>query len=175
MEPFVGQIIPVGFNFAPPGWFLCQGQLVSIAEFTVLFQLIGTTYGGDGVQTFGIPDLRGRVPLHQGTGPGLSTYVLGQQSGTEEVTLLSTQMGSHTHNFMTSSQAATTETPGSTMALGAATAAPNVFVYGTGASNTSLAPTAIGPNGSSLPHENRQPFLTVNYIIAWAGIFPSQT
>jgi microcystin-dependent protein len=174
MEPFVGQIIPVGFNFAPVGWFLCQGQLVSIAEYTVLFQLIGTTYGGDGAETFGIPDLRGRVPLNQGQGPGLSTYVIGELIGTESVTLTSAQIGAHTHPFMTSSKAATLTTPANTSALGVASSGAGIFVYGAGPSNTSLAPGSIGPSGGSLPHENRQPFLAVNYIIAWAGIFPSQ-
>jgi len=175
MEPFVGQIIPVGFNFAPVGWFLCQGQLVSIADYTVLFQLIGTTYGGDGVQTFGIPDLRGRVPLSAGQAPGLSTYVIGELTGTENVTLTSAQVGAHTHPFETSSKAATSTTPANTTALGVASSGASIFVYGPGPSNTPLAPASIGSSGSSLAHENRQPFQAVNYIIAWAGIFPSQT
>jgi microcystin-dependent protein len=174
MQPFVGQIIPVGFNFAPVGWFLCQGQLVSIADYEVLYTLIGTNYGGNGTTTFGIPDLRGRSPLHQGQGPGLSRYVMGQAGGTESVTLLSTQMGSHTHNFMASAKTGGSDTPGSTMALNNATASPGVSVYHTGTPNVRLAPNAIGSIGGNQPHENRQPFQTVNYIIAWAGIFPSR-
>jgi microcystin-dependent protein len=175
MQPFVGQIIPVGFNFAPVGWFLCQGQLVPIDQYTVLYTLIGTAYGGDGVQTFGIPDLRGRVSLHDGQGSGLSSYFIGQLTGAENVTLLSSQVGAHTHSFMTSTKAADSITPASTTALGLASAGVGISVYGPGPSNTTLAPNAIGNAGSSAPHENRQPYLAVNFIIAWAGIFPSQT
>jgi microcystin-dependent protein len=176
MEPFVGQIIPVGFNFAPPGWFLCNGQLVSIANFQTLFTLIGTSYGGDGQQTFGIPDLRGRVPLHDGQGSGLSNYVIGAQTGTESVTLPAAQLGAHSHPFMTSTKAATTNTPGPTTALGVASTGTgtSIFVYGAVPSNTTLAPASISTVGSNVPHENRQPYLTVNYIIAWAGIFPAR-
>jgi microcystin-dependent protein len=177
MEPFVGQIIPVGFNFAPPGWFLCQGQLVAISNFATLFQLIGTTYGGDGQTTFGIPNLQGRIPLHDGQGTGLSNYTIGEVTGTESVTLLSSQIGQHSHPFMTSTQTSNATTPGPTTALGIATTGSNnnIFVYGAaGGTNTTLAPASIGPAGSSIPHENRQPYLALNFIIAWAGIFPSR-
>jgi microcystin-dependent protein len=174
MEPFVGQIIPVGFNFAPVGWLLCQGQIVSIAQFDVLFALIGTAYGGDGQTTFGIPDLRGRSPLHQGQGTNLSNYILGQPSGTENVTLLAQQVGAHTHTFMASTQTATTITPDDTTALGNATAGGGMSVYDAGAATTPLSAASIGPQGGSNPHENRQPYLGVNYIIAWAGIFPNR-
>jgi microcystin-dependent protein len=178
MQPFVGQIIPVGFNFAPPGWLLCQGQLVSISEFSTLFTLIGTTYGGDGQVTFGIPDLRGRAPLHYGQGNSsrtpLSNYTLGERTGTESVTLLASQIGQHTHPFMTSTQTAKAIPPGTTTALGIATAGSNNFVYGTGAPDTTLAPASISQAGGSLPHENRQPFQAVKFLIAWAGIFPSR-
>jgi microcystin-dependent protein len=174
MEPFIGQIIPVGFNFAPRGWFLCQGQVIAIAGQEALFALIGTIYGGDGVQTFGIPDLRGRSPLHQGQGTGLSNYQIGQLTGTESVTLLSQQVGAHTHNFMASTQTATTITPGANTALGNATPTGDLFTYEAGASNTTLSPASLNTQGGSLPHENRQPYLGVNYIIAWAGIFPNR-
>jgi microcystin-dependent protein len=174
MQAYVGQILPVCFNFAPPGWFLCNGQLVSIAEYEVLFQLIGTFYGGDGVQTFGIPDLRGRVPLHAGTGTGLSPYVIGEKTGTEFVTLTSSQLGSHSHNFLTSNRAATTTTPANTTALGTASAGEGIFVYGAAPPTTTLAPAAIANTGGSQPHENRQPYQTLNFIIAWAGIYPSR-
>jgi microcystin-dependent protein len=177
MQPFVGQIIPVGFDFAPPGWFLCNGQLVSVSNFSTLFALIGTTYGGDGQVTFGIPDLRGRVPLHAGRGNGLSNYVIGERTGTESVTLLAAQLGAHTHPFMASTKVATTptgDTPGTTTALGVASAGTDIFVYGPAPSDTTLAPSSIGNAGGSLPHENRQPYQVLNYIIAWAGTFPSR-
>jgi len=177
MEPFVGQVILVGFNFAPYGWFLCQGQLISIANYTALYALIGTTYGGDGQQTFALPDLRGRVPTHQGQLTGGSSYIIGQPFGTEGVSLISNQVGSHNHQVKTSSKAATGITPGNTMALGVSksgTPGSNIFVYGTSAANTTLNPGSISSAGSSQPHENRQPYLAFNYIIAWAGVFPSQ-
>lgn len=174
MEPFVGQIILVGFNFAPYGWFQCQGQLISIAQYDALYALIGTTYGGDGQTTFGLPDLRGRVPTQQGQGTGLSPYSIGERTGTESVTLTSAQIGSHTHPFNASAKFATGTTPGNTTALAPASAGAGIFVYGTSAPNTSLAPGSIGTTGGSNPHENRQPYLALNYIIAWAGIFPSR-
>ena len=177
-QPFIGQIIPVGFNFAPPGWFLCQGQLVSIAEFSVLFNLIGTTYGGDGTTTFGIPNLCGRVPLHHGQGQGLSTYVLGQMVGSESITLLAPNLPTHTHPFRASGTNATSTTPGTgtaLSALGAATAGTGISVFGTGSPSTTLNPKSISQAGSSQPHENQQPYQVVNFIIAWAGVFPSQS
>ncbi len=172
-QPFVGQIIAVGFNFAPNGWFLCDGSTVPISQYDVLYNLIGTTYGGDGVSTFALPDLRGRVAVNQGQGPSLSNYLLGQRSGSENVTLTVGQIGSHSHALMASATTGTSITPGSTMAL-----APNdqtlVKMYGTVAPNTSLAGSSITPVGGGQPHENRQPFQVINYIIAWAGIYPSQ-
>lgn len=174
MEPFVGQIILVGFNFAPYGWFLCQGQLIPIAQYDTLYALIGTTYGGDGQNTFAVPDLRGRVPTHQGQGSGGSPYVIGEQTGTESVTLTSSQIGSHTHQFNVSALFANTTTPGNTTALAPASTGKDIFVYGTSAPNTSLAPGSISTAGGNIPHENRQPFQAFNYIIAWAGIFPAR-
>lgn len=180
MEPLVGQIILVGFNFAPYGWFLCQGQAVSIAQYQALYAAIGNTYGGDGETTFAVPDLRGRVPTHQGQLSGGSLYTIAQRLGTEEVTLTSNQVGAHNHSLKTSSSAApagTGTTPTNTTVLGVSSSGqPNsgIFVYGTGAPNTSLASDAISSSGNSLPHENRQPYLVLNYIIAWNGVFPSR-
>jgi microcystin-dependent protein len=177
-QPFIGQIIPVGFNFAPVGWFLCQGQLVPIAEFSVLFNLIGTTYGGDGISTFGIPNLCGRVPLHQGQGQGLSPYPLGQTVGSESITLLASNLPAHTHPFRASGNSATSTTPGTgaaLSALGTATAGAGISVYGAGAPSTTLNPRSISQAGSSQPHENHQPYQVINFIIAWAGVFPSQS
>jgi microcystin-dependent protein len=173
MQPFVGQIIAVGFNFAPPGWFPCDGRLLAISEYDVLFNLIGTTYGGDGQSTFGLPNLQGRTPVCQGTGLGLSPRVMGQASGTESVTLLSTQIASHPHQLLASSATGTLSTP-TTVAVLANQSNGEINMYGAGPGNVTLSPRAIGAIGGSLPHENRQPFNTVNYIIAVFGIYPSQ-
>jgi microcystin-dependent protein len=169
-EPFLGTIRLVGFNFAPVNWALCQGQLLPISQNTALFSLIGTYFGGDGQQTFALPDLRGRVAVSQGQGPGLSSYTQGQAAGFETVTLNSAQVPAHTHTLMASTNA-TGYNPGPGLALGTPAAA--VRVYGASAP-TPLASASIGQFGSSLPHENRQPYLGLNYIIALAGIFPSQ-
>ncbi|HET7881837.1 MAG TPA: tail fiber protein [Acetobacteraceae bacterium] len=172
-QPYVGQILAVGFNFAPVGWLLCNGQTLPISQYQVLFALIGTTYGGDGVNTFALPNLCGRVAVNQGQGPGLSAYVLGQNAGTESVTLTTGQVGAHGHPLRASSQTGTTATPSSSVAL-AQNAQSLVNLYGTVTANTTLQPGSIGVSGGSQSHENRQPALTINYIIAFEGIFPSQ-
>jgi microcystin-dependent protein len=172
-QPFVGQIIAVGFNFAPDGWLPCNGQLLPISQYDVLFNLIGTTYGGDGQTNFALPNLNGRVAVNQGAGPGLSNYVIGQQGGSESVTLTAGQNGGHAHLLRASSQTGSTNVPGTTVAL-AQSGQTLVDMYGTGATNTTLSGASIGLAGGNQPHENRQPFLTINYIIAWAGIYPSQ-
>jgi microcystin-dependent protein len=174
MEPFVGQIILVGFNFAPYGWFQCQGQLVPIANYQALYALIGTIYGGDGQSTFALPDLRGRSPAHQGQQTGGSNYVIGQPVGVEQVTLLSNQIGAHNHLFKVSSKAANLTTPANNTAVGVSSSGTGIHVFGSNSPNTNMSPIAIGASGSSLPHENRQPYLAFNYIIAWAGVYPSQ-
>jgi microcystin-dependent protein len=172
-QPYLGQIMAVGFNFAPVGWFLCNGQTLSIAQYAALYNLLGTTYGGDGVNTFALPNLCGRVAVNQGQGPGLSPYVIGQTAGTENVTLTSNQIGAHQHPLMASQQSGSTATPGPTVAL-AQNAQTLVEMYGTVAANTTLAGASIGNAGNSQPHENRQPYLTINYIIASEGVYPSQ-
>ena len=171
-QPFVGQIIAVGFNFAPVGWALCQGQLLSISENEALFQLIGTTFGGNGQTTFGLPDLRGRAALGVGQGPGLGSYVLGELDGSESVTLILPQIGSHTHG-LAAAATATTATPSSSVVLG--TPAATTPIYATSGIDTTLAPVVVSPTpGGGVPHENRQPSLTINYIISLFGVFPSQ-
>ena len=172
-EPFVGQVIAVGFNFAPVGWYLCNGQTIPISQNEVLFNLLGTTYGGNGTSTFALPDLRGRSPLSIGQGNGLSNYSLGQPGGTESVTLTSNQIGSHTHSLQASGQTGTVSIPASNTAI-ATVSESQVSVFAAPPGNTTMAPSAISPSGSSLPHENRQPFQTVNYIIAAFGLYPSQ-
>lgn len=178
MEPFVGQIQLFGFNFAPRGWAFCNGQILSIAQNQVLFALLGTTYGGDGITTFGLPDLRGRVAIGQGQGPGLQNYTIGERAGVENVTLLSTQMPMHTHQLMVSNTVGTTDTAsGNYLANGAVTIARGNTVpanlYSTGA-NAQLNPNAVSIHGGNQPHENRAPFLALNYCIALVGIYPSR-
>ncbi|HEY4167066.1 MAG TPA: tail fiber protein [Reyranella sp.] len=179
-EPFVGQIISVGFSFAPVGWLACDGTNVPISEYTVLYNLLGTIYGGDGVTTFGLPNLNGRVPLGQGQGQGLSPYVQGQLVGTEGVTLTAGSMPGHTHALSFSNLAASLESPkpvsGANVAMGSNVNLnlPGGFYVSGKAGTVALKPDTITPVGSSLPHENRQQFLALNYIIAYAGIYPSQ-
>ena len=171
-DQWIGEIALVAFNFAPQGWALCDGQLLPISQNTALFALLGTTFGGNGTTTFALPDLRGRAPIHMGQGPGLSSYVIGQTGGAEVVTLLSTQIPQHTHALAASTANGTSDTPGATAVL--AKNASGVPAYGTGVPNTTMAPAAIGVAGGSQPHENHQPYLTMNYIIALNGIFPSR-
>jgi len=171
-EPYLGEIRMAGFNFAPRGWALCNGQLMSIAQNTALFSLLGTSYGGDGQTTFALPDYRGRAPMHWGSGPGLTPRVIGEASGSETVTLISTEMPQHTHLVNT------TATPGTQVAPGggflAAQARGGAAVYGATADGTTLSPQAVGIAGGSQPHNNLQPYLVVTFIIALNGIFPSR-
>jgi microcystin-dependent protein len=171
-EPFIGQVIAVGFNFAPVGWALCQGQLLPIDQNPALFSLLGTTYGGDGQSTFGLPDLRGRAALGMGQGPGLQPYPLGQPGGVESVTLTANQFASHTHALQAAATA-TTPTPGSGVVLGTPAAATPI--YATAGTAAQLVGSTVSPApGGNVAHENRQPSLAINYIIALFGIFPSQ-
>jgi microcystin-dependent protein len=176
-DPFVGQVIRVGFTFAPIGWMLCNGQLVSTSQFAALYAVIGTTYGGNGTTNFALPDLRGRVPVGAGRGPGLSPYALGQVGGTESVALTGNQMPQHNHFLMTIPGSGTSSTPSPASNLsneGPATISA-VFTYAPydGAKQTPISGSAISPTPSStLPHENRQPLLAVQYCIAVSGIFP---
>lgn len=171
-DPYVGQIIAVGFNFAPIGWLECAGQSLSISTYEVLFTLIGTTYGGDGVSTFNLPDLRGRAAVNQGQGPALSNYVLGQATGVETVTLTQSQIGAHTHLLMDGA-AATTSTPTASTVLG--TPPSTDAIYLTAGPTVALSPNAVTPfAGGNQPHDNLQPYQTINYIIATAGVYPSQ-
>jgi microcystin-dependent protein len=176
-EQFLGEIRMFGGNFAPQGWSFCDGSLLSIAQNTALFQLVGTTYGGDGESTFALPDLRGRAPRHQG-----ATFIIGQIAGVEAVTLTGNQMPSHSHAVMTAgaSQGGPVATPGGSAVLAdevitqPPSAQPHTYLPFDGTNQTSLAPNTIGVAGQSLGHDNMQPFLTVTFIIALVGIFPSQ-
>ncbi len=173
---YVGEIrmFAFGTRGAPNGWQLCDGSLLPISEYDTLFALIGTTYGGDGQTTFAVPNLRGRLPIHQGTGPGLSTYVLGQTAGTETVTVLANQMPAHTHTMVLTTATATDSGPSNTVV-------PSAIVGDTLYTNTTvgLTPTAMSASsisqaGGSQPHDNTMPTLTVSFCIATLGIFPSQ-
>lgn len=166
MDPFLGQIQLFGFGFAPRGWAACEGQLLSISANTALFSLLGTTYGGDGKTTFGLPDLRGRVPLHQGQGPGLSSYVLGEVGGAEQVTLTADQVGRHNHGVQGSATGASKSPSGSVPAYN--DASPS---YGA-PDGTAMSANMTQPNNGGNPHENRQPYLAMNWCIAVDGIYP---
>ena len=169
-EPYVGEIRMFAGNFAPNGWMFCEGQPLAIAENEVLFQLIGTTYGGDGEETFNLPNLASRVPVHMGTGPDGTTYQIGEMAGTEQETLTVQQIPSHTHPWLGSTANAASPDPN-----GAVPAVAQGDVYTTSFSATNMSPNAIGPAGGSQPHENTQPFLCINFIISLFGRFPSQT
>ncbi|WP_149202375.1 phage tail protein [Actinotalea subterranea] len=165
-QPYVGEIRMFGGNFAPIGWAMCDGQLLSISENDVLFTLIGTTYGGDGQQTFAVPDLRGRWPLHQDGG-----HVLGRQGGLETVLLTTQQLPVHRHTPQGSAAEATASTPAG--GVWAASTAP-AFLPTPGASTAPMATGALDPVGGSEPHENRPPYLVVHFIISLYGIYPAQ-
>jgi microcystin-dependent protein len=169
-DPFVGEIRLFAGNFAPAGWMFCEGQLLPISENDTLFNLIGTTYGGDGQATFALPDLRGRVPVHQGTGSG-STYTLGEAGGVEGVTVTVQQTPAHTHPLTGTNDTATVTNPGGQVPARFSQANIDPYLEAT-PGNVSLAPTAIAPVGGSQPHTNFQPYLCVNYIISLFGIYP---
>lgn len=172
-QPYVGEIRMFAGNFAPAGWMFCEGQLLPISENETLFQLIGTTYGGDGESTFQLPDLRGRIPIHQGQGPGSSSYILAETGGVEEITLTTQQMPAHSHSYLCSGDTATLTSP-----AGSAPAAPpdvNVLPYGSDVPVAALHAQSISPTGGSQPHTNFQPYLCVDFIISLFGIFPSPT
>ena len=172
-QPYVGQVIAVGFNFTPAGWLPCNGALVAISQFDVLFALIGTTYGGDGVNTFALPNLQGRAAVGQGQGPGLSNYILGQVSGTETVTLTTPNLPTHTHVPQAAANG-TTSTPGGSVVFGASTDNASLL-YAAPSGQTNLNNAVVGQsNGSNQPHDNLQPFQTINYVISAFGVFPSR-
>lgn len=169
-EQFLGEIRMVGFNFAPTGWAKCDGQILSIASNTALFSLLGTTYGGDGVSTFALPNLKGRVPLHYGTGSGLTPRAIGEQSGLEAVTLTQAEMPAHNHSLMGTDKVATSRESANNV-LARSWPGP---AYRPESASTASHSTSISSTGGGLPHENMPPFLTVNFIIALEGIFPSR-
>lgn len=173
-EPFVGEIRLFGFGRVPQGWLACDGKLQSIAENEVLFNLIGTIYGGDGQSTFAVPDLRSRVPIHAGQGPGLSSYVIGQASGTESVTLIQQQMPAHGHTLLATTNTATAVTPAATLELGGLNGDAMYIDSVAGVTGFPMSPAALTSAGNNQPHNNLMPTLTVQFCIAAYGIYPSQ-
>lgn len=169
-DPYIGEIRMVGFNFAPLGWALCNGQTLPIAENDALFALIGTTYGGDGQETFALPNLQSRFPVHAGQGPGLTNRTPGEASGSENVTLTVQQLPSHNHQLLGSGNTATEETP-----QGNVTGQPVANIYGNLPPLQQMDPGVVGPAGGSQPHDNVQPFTVINFIISLSGVFPPQT
>jgi microcystin-dependent protein len=174
-DQFLAEIRMFGSNFAPSGWALCDGQLLSISQNTALFSLLGTTFGGDGRSTFGLPNLQGCAPLHWGQGAGLSDRVIGESAGSDNVTLLQSEMPSHNHNpNCVTATAGNSNSPGiwsKTLGAGRQQAPPN---YATAAPVVAMNPAAIGFAGGSQPHNNMSPYLVVTFIIALQGIFPSR-
>jgi len=165
-QPYVGEIRIFAGNFAPAGWMFCSGQLLPISEYETLFQLIGTSYGGDGQSTFALPDLQGRIPIHQGNG-----FILAETGGVEEVTLTTQQIPSHTHPFVATlnNAGASTPTGNVTGQVGASQ------IYREAPADTPMSPQTAGQTGGSQPHTNFQPYLCINFIISLFGIFPSPT
>ncbi len=171
-EPFIGEIRMFGGNFAPRGWALCDGQLLRIADNSALFSLLGTIYGGDGRTTFGLPDLRGRVPVHMGQGPGMTNRRIGQRAGAETVTLSTAELPSHTHAMGASSQAGTSAGPAA--AVPAAVGLTAQYSTAGASPGNEMNAAAIGAAGGGQAHTNVQPFQCVNFIIALTGLFPSR-
>ena len=169
-QPYVGEIRMFAGTFAPNGWMFCEGAPLPISENDVLFQLIGTTYGGDGEETFNLPNLASRVPIHMGTGPDGTTYQIGEMAGTEQETLTVQQIPNHTHPFTVSTADGTqNSTAGNTVC-----SSPSVTLFIEDTPDSNMA-NVVTPAGGSQPHENTQPFLCINFIISLFGVFPSQT
>jgi len=172
MDPFVAEIRIFPFNFAPKGWAFCDGQILPISQNTALFSLLGTTYGGDGKSTFALPDMQGNAPMHPGQGPGLSLHDLGEVGGSETVTLLESEIPSHTHQMRADNQ-----DPADTNVVSPAAA----LAKSTGgalyqpASNATMSGNALAPAGGDQPHNNMQPYLTLNFCIALQGVFPPRS
>jgi len=175
-QPFLGEVRAFGFNFAPYKWAFCNGQILPISQYSALFSLLGTYYGGNGTSTFGLPNLQGQVPMHWGNGLGLSPTVPGEMQGTETVTLIQSQMPQHNHMVNTFQNTATsgskTYTPSATNWIGDSDA--DAAYNTTTTTSTTMSPQAIGPAGNGLAHANMQPYLVINFCIALSGIFPSR-
>ncbi|GGF26765.1 tail Collar domain-containing protein [Aliidongia dinghuensis] len=181
-NPYVGQLMPFASNFAPRGWAICAGQLLPISQNTALFSILGTFYGGNGTSNFALPDLRSRTPIHSGQGPGLSDYVVGEQDGVEQVTLLLQELGPHTHGLLANATAATTASPANAVLAemhgpgrGGTGFAVNRYTTATSpATQLSQQSVTYAGQAQPLPHNNLQPSLAINWCIALQGIFPAR-
>lgn len=170
-EPFVAEIRIFAGNFAPRGWAFCNGQLLPISQNTALFSLLGTTYGGNGASNFALPNLQDRVPMHPGRGPGLSDYQLGEQGGVASVSLLQSEMPAHSHAWRTAEDPADLQAPGPNRSM----ARSSVNAYVPGPANADLSPAMLAPAGGGQPHNNRHPYLGLNFIIALQGVYPPRS
>ena len=173
-DPFVAEIRIFPFNFAPKGWAWCDGQLLPLSQNTALFSLLGTTYGGNGQSNFALPNLQGRAPMHPGQGPGLSLHDLGETGGSETVTLLQSEIPSHTHTIRANNGDGISPTPTSNVSSGPG-ADRDLFLYKDGTANGVMNANASGITGGSVPHNNMQPYLTFYFCIALQGVFPPRT
>lgn len=170
-DPFVAEIRIFSFNFAPKGWAFCDGQLLPLSQNTALFSLLGTTYGGDGKSNFALPDLQGNAAMHPGQGPGLSLHDLGEMGGTQYVTLLESEIPAHAHTLSTSQRPDDSLNPGG-LSPGTGN---NMYAPAAGAPLVAMSPYALAPAGGDQPHNNMQPYLTLNFCIAMQGVFPPRT
>jgi microcystin-dependent protein len=173
MDPFVAEIRIFPFNFAPKGWAFCDGQLLPLSQNTALFSLLGTTYGGDGKSNFALPNMQGNAPMHPGQGPGLSLHDLGEMSGSETISLLDSEMPSHSHPWQASSAPGTLNAPDNGRSLARSSGGT---AFKTINPDVQMAtPQAVGPAGGDQPHNNMQPYLTLNFCIALQGVYPPRT
>ena len=174
MDPFVAEIRIFPFNFAPKGWAFCDGQLLPLSQNTALFSLLGTTYGGDGKSNFALPNMQGNAPMHPGQGPGLSLHDLGEMSGSETVTLLQSEIPSHSHSLMASSTNSSKPSPAGN-ALTRVQSGATPYLAPAGAPLSTFADVSLTPAGGDQPHNNMMPYLTLNFCIALQGVFPPRT
>jgi microcystin-dependent protein len=174
MDPFVAEIRIFPFNFAPKGWAFCDGQLLPLSQNTALFSLLGTTYGGDGKSNFALPNMQGNAPMHPGQGPGLSLHDLGETGGSETVTLLESEIPSHAHTLRASPDDADNNLPSPAMSF-AKTQKEFGYQSNASASLVTMADTTLAPAGGDQPHNNMQPYLTLNFCIALQGVYPPRT
>lgn len=173
-SPFVAEIRIFPFSFAPKGWAFCDGQLLPLSQNTALFSLLGTTYGGDGKSTFALPDMQGNAPMHPGQGPGLSLHDLGETGGSETVSLLESEIPAHSHTIMAAANPALLKLPAPTASL-ARSQGDNAYQSVVNANIIQMNQNAIAPTGGDQPHNNMQPYLTLNFCIALQGIFPPRS
>lgn len=172
MDPFVAEIRIFPFNFPPKGWAFCNGQILPLSQNTALFSLLGTTYGGDGKSNFALPDMQGNAPMHPGQGPGLSLHDLGETGGSQTVTLLQSEIPGHSHSWTASNQDGTVQSAGQQLM---ANGVGGISMYAAPPPGVQLNPNAVAPAGGDQPHNNMQPYLTLNFCIALQGVYPPRT